>query len=86
MLFWTLERQVGKRIPRLDEILENHAHALNQHILYADGGKHDVLFLLKSLDLDMRMGYPLGTVFGYGRSDEFKGYSYLPLAGDVPRV
>ena len=27
--------------------------------------KHDTLFLLKSFDLDMKMGYPFGTVLGY---------------------
>jgi hypothetical protein len=29
------------------------------------------LFLLKSLDLDLRLGWKLGTVFGYGREDYF---------------
>lgn len=33
------------------------------------GGVHDLLFLLKSFDLDLRMNYPLGTVFGYGMAD-----------------
>ena len=29
-----------------------------------------MLFLLKSFDLDLKMGYKLGTVFGYGMVDE----------------
>ncbi len=78
MLFWSLYQQVKKRIPKLDELIAGHAHSLNQKVLHEDGGLHDVLFLLKSFDLDMRMGYDLGTVFGYGRTDKFKKYSYLP--------
>jgi hypothetical protein len=30
---------------------------------------HGVLFLLKSLDLDLRFGWKFGTVFGYGRAE-----------------
>jgi hypothetical protein len=60
----------------LDEIITSHAHMLTGSSLYARGGLHDILFLLKSFDLDIRMGYSLGTVFAYGRSDEFKDYSY----------
>lgn len=32
------------------------------------GGNHDILFFLKSLDVDLRCGYTLGTVCGYGRT------------------
>lgn len=78
MYFWALYQQLKKRIPDLDKLIEGHAHSLTQKVLYDDGGLHDLLFLLKSFDLDMRMGYKLGTVFGYGRTDEFKDYSYLP--------
>ncbi|NQT14234.1 MAG: hypothetical protein HQ582_15875 [Planctomycetes bacterium] len=35
-------------------------------------GGHGLLFLLKSLDLDRRCRWKLGTVFGYGREDYFK--------------
>lgn len=31
--------------------------------------RSDVNTLLKSFDLDLRMNYPLGTVFGYGMAD-----------------
>ena len=34
--------------------------------------KHDTLFLLKSFDLDMKMGYQFGTVLGYGYAEKFK--------------
>jgi hypothetical protein len=32
---------------------------------------HGVLFLVKSLDLDLRFGWKFGTVFGYGRANYF---------------
>lgn len=82
MLFWSLYQQVRKRIPQLDKMISDHAMFLNQKVLNDRGGKHDILFLLKSFDLDMRKGYPLGTVFGYGRVGEFKGYSYEPYEGE----
>jgi len=63
-------------IPQLDEIITRHAHILTGSTLYSSGGLHDILFLLKSFDLDIRQGYPLGTIFAYGKDDEFKGYSY----------
>ena len=76
MLYWALYTELRERIPQLDEIITGHAHLLTGTMLYAEGGTHDILFLLKSFDLDMRMGYPLGTVFGYGKSDEFSSYGY----------
>lgn len=33
---------------------------------------HSPLFMLKSLDLDIELKKPLGTVYGYGRADIFK--------------
>lgn len=82
MLFWSLYQQVKKRIKKLDEIIADHALFLNQKVLYDQGGKHDILFLLKSFDLDMRMGNPLGTVFGYGRINEFKDIPYEPYESE----
>jgi len=35
---------------------------------------HSLLFLLKSLELDLRMNKPLGTVMAYGRHDIFHYY------------
>ena len=76
MLYWSLYSNLKDRIPELDGIITEHAHILNEHQLFSVGGLHDILFLLKSFDLDIRMNYPLGTVFGYGRSEEFSQYSY----------
>ena len=77
MLYWALYRDLKDKIPKLDEIITGHAHLLTESSLFNQGGLHDILFLLKSFDLDIRMGYPLGTVFGYGRIDDFKGYDYV---------
>ena len=52
-------------------ILHELGHILNETELQSQGGTHDILFLLKSFDLDLRKGYPLGTVFGYGRTEYF---------------
>lgn len=49
---------------------------MTQKNLQSAGGNHDLLFLLKSFDLLIRMDYPLGAVFAYGRQDLFKNYSY----------
>ena len=76
-LLWALYADLKKKIPKLDEIISDHAHVLNEWALYRVGGLHDILFLLKSFDLDIRRGYPLGTVFAYGRDEDFQGYSYI---------
>ncbi len=75
-LLWALYTDLRKRIPKLDEIITGHAHTLTGTSLYWRGGTHDILFLLKSFDLDIRKDWPLGTVFDYGRDEEFAGYSY----------
>lgn len=77
MVYWALYKDLKDRIPKLDEIITGHAHLLTGSSIYSSGGLHDILFLLKSFDLDIRMGYPLGTVFAYGRDEELKGYSYM---------
>lgn len=76
MAFWGLYTHLRERIPRLDEIISSHACMCSQNDLNKRGGEHDILFLLKSFDLDIRKGYPLGTVFAYGKSDELKEYTY----------
>ena len=76
-LYWALYKNLRDRIPELDNIITDHAHLLNESVLYKQGGLHDILFLLKSFDLDIKRGYPLGTVLAYGRADDFKQYSYI---------
>ena len=69
-VMYALYQDLKKKISNLDDIIRNHAHILNETLLYEAGGNHDILFLLKSLSLDISQGYPLGTVFGYGLSEE----------------
>lgn len=76
MVYWALYKDLKQRIPKLDEIITSHAHMLTGSSLYSSGGLHDILFLLKSFDLDIRMGFSLGTVFAYGKAEEFRNYSY----------
>lgn len=72
-LLWCLYRDLRGKIEDLDSKIEEHGHILNETELQVQGGTHDILFLLKSFDLDLRKGYSLGTVFGYGRTDYFAG-------------
>jgi hypothetical protein len=62
-----LYQLVSRRIPRcrLDRYIDASTHLLIHQ------ARHGILFLLKSLDLDLRLGLKLGTVFGYGRDDIF---------------
>ena len=76
MLYWALYDDLSKKIEGLDGAIKQHAHLLNESSLYNAGGLHDILFLLKSFDLDIRKGYELGTVFGYGRTKEFAFLKY----------
>ena len=71
-IFWYLYRKLSKEIPDLDERIEAHGHILNASTIARQGGTHDILFLLKSFDLDLQMGYELGTVFGYGMAESDK--------------
>lgn len=75
-MIWTLYIDLEKKIKDLDEIISGHAHILSQQKLYSEGGLHDILFLLKSLDLDIKMGYSLGTVCGYEAKELLKNYTY----------
>lgn len=76
MVYWALYKDLKTKIEDLDDIISNHAHILTGSTIYSQGGLHDILFLLKSFDLDIRFNYPLGSVFGYGRTDDFQGYGY----------
>lgn len=71
-ILWCLYRTLAKKIPDLDDRIAAHGHILNSSTIARQGGTHDVLFLLKSFDLDLQMGYKLGTVFGYGMAESDK--------------
>ena len=70
VVLYCLYKELQSKVPDLDDRIESHGHILNESTLARTGGRHDILFLLKSFDLDLRMGYPLGTVFGYGMADD----------------
>ena len=57
------------RIDNLDDIIQRMLSLYESYQIFNRGGQHDMLFFLKSLDLDLRMGYELGTVFGYGKKE-----------------
>jgi len=57
------------KIPDLENRIIEHAHTIKQED-FNSCGSHGLLFFLKSLDLDLRLGFPLGTVCGYGRENQ----------------
>ena len=59
-------KDISKKIPDIDDMLIGHAHIYKQFNLASSGGIHDILFYLKSLQLDLEMGYPLNTIMSYG--------------------
>lgn len=61
----------NKLLPQIDDLKErilNHCELYGYTETFSGHGEHGVLFFLKSLDLDIRCGYSLGTVCGYGRN------------------
>ena len=75
-LLWALYSDLRTKIENLDKLISSHAHILGEQNIYHMGGLHDILFLLKSLELDIRMGYRLGTVFGYDMEGLAKDLRY----------
>lgn len=63
-LYWDLKRMV----PDLDTVIRRFPTVLNETGSSDQSGEHSILFLLKSLDIDIRKGQKLGTVFGYDLS------------------
>lgn len=72
VLVCCLYRELSSRVPDLYDRLIRHAHLYYGDEITREGGNHDILFFLKSLDLDMRCGFELGTVCGYGRDENGK--------------
>lgn len=69
LLVIRLYKKLLPQIQDLDERITAHCELFEHEETFRHGGEHGVLFFLKSLDLDIRCGYPLGTVCGYGRGD-----------------
>lgn len=68
-LVYTLYSQLRGKLDNLDELIEFHINLQNQNEIGMVGGEHDLLFLLKSFDIDLRLDVPLGTIFCYGYED-----------------
>lgn len=58
-----LKRRIGER--RLRRLVDMNVHSL----IVPKSPGHGLLFALKSFELDMRLEWELGTVFGYERAD-----------------
>lgn len=69
ILVISLYRKLKGMINDLDDRIVDHTHFINGERITITGGEHDILFLLKSFDLDLKCGYKLGTVCGYGRDE-----------------
>ena len=72
VLIVELYKKLKMQLANLDEII--YVHSNIPHILELSevGGDHSLLFMLKSLDLDLRCGNDLFTVFGYDYNRYFK--------------
>jgi hypothetical protein len=73
ILFINLYNNLKKKVDNLDDLILEHGNFESAYDVDVEqeGGSHGILFYLKSLDLDLRLGYKLGTVCGYGR-DEYE--------------
>lgn len=69
LLVLELYNKLLSKISDLRERIFNHCELYSYTETFRGSGEHGVLFFLKSLDLDIRCGYPLGTVCGYGREE-----------------
>lgn len=59
-----LYQKLLPKIPSLIKIIESDINIINR--------EHTVLFLLKSLDIDLMLKLPLGSIYGYGREELYK--------------
>lgn len=75
ILLLCLYNDLRSKVSDLDDKVKAHTHVIYGEQITARGGNHDILFLFKSLDLDLKNGYKLGTVCGYGREEVFNGGS-----------
>ena len=72
ILLISLYEDLKIKVADLQDRIVSHTHIIPGEQITSLGGEHDLLFFLKSIDLDLRCGYLLGTVCGYGR-DEYDG-------------
>lgn len=65
ILFYSLYKNLEPKVRGIDNLITAHIGIHNQLQMNEKGGNHDMLFYLKSLDLDLRLKLPLGTIGGY---------------------
>lgn len=63
------------QVPRLKELLTSEMHCFSYRRI-----GHTPLFILKSLDLDLRLNRPLGTIYGYGKTNELAAFLQVKQA------
>ncbi|WP_024860068.1 hypothetical protein [Ruminococcus flavefaciens] len=71
-VMYCLLTDLSSKISNLNDILEICTHIFSCEQISEEGGLHDMLFLLKSLDIDLRFGWELGTTYGYDMIDSIK--------------
>ena len=64
-LYKDLKPKLSQKNIDIDTWIFNHANIPHNEDLAGVGGEHDLLFFLKSIDLDLKCGFELLTVFGY---------------------
>lgn len=64
-LYTDLKPKVLEMGEDLDALILKSLNAVDANVVESTGGDHSILFFLKSLDLDIKKGYRLGTVFAY---------------------
>ena len=65
IVLWQLYKSMDAKIGDLDRRIAAFTRLDHQQGIDEVGGCHDILFLLKSYDLDLHMKYPLGKVLCY---------------------
>jgi len=73
ILLVRLYNKLKEKIKNLDPVITAWAHCENQQ-LQDEYNDHAILFLLKSLDLDLRLNLPMGAIIGFysDRGDSLK--------------
>lgn len=62
----------------IDALLFNHCNIPHNIELTNEGGDHGLLFFLKSIDLDLKCGFDIFTIFGYDYKRAFVEMGIIP--------
>ena len=65
VLVMTLYKKLMEKHTDLEEYLKKRVGGETFALIHDVGGTHSILFALKALDIDDRMGWKAGTTFGY---------------------